>query len=307
MLKYIFKRILSSLPLIFVVLSLSFFLVRAAPGSPLDKDAELPPEVKESLAKQYGLDQPLHIQYFRFLGNAVRGDFGRSYIYKDREVSEIIRDAFPVSATLGALSMTLALIVGILFGVISALRQNSWVDHFIMTTVLFGKSIPPMVLAPVFIAAFAIALPWVPVAGWEQGGFKDMIGPVLCLGLYDVAAISRLTRGSMLEVIRQKYIVTLRAKGTSEFRITFMHALREAIMPLVTYLGPTLSSLLVGTVVIEQVFNIPGLGRYLVSSALNRDYTLFLGIVTLASALLVTFNMFSDILLGLLDPRIRLK
>lgn len=304
---YAFKRLLLALPMLWLVLTVSFFLVRAAPGSPLDRDSELPAALKKSLAQQYGLDRPLLEQYVSFVKHAAVGDFGNSYIYRNRSVSAIIQEAFPISARLGILAMLFALSVGLTLGVISAFRQNTWIDHFIMASVVLGKSVPPMVLAPLFVAVFSVSLGLLPVAGWESGTWQYVIGPVLCLGLYDIAAIARLLRGSVLDVMRQKYIVTARAKGLGEFRIIVIHILREALMPLVTYLAPALSSILVGTVIVEQVFNIPGLGRYLISGAINRDYTLVLGIATLASALVIGMNLLADMILGLLDPRIRLQ
>lgn len=307
MLTYICKRLLSAIPLLVVVLSLSFFLVRAAPGSPFDKDAELPDEVKASLAAEYGLDKPLFVQYVRYLTSAVQGDFGTSYMYKGRSVSGIIADAFPVSASIGILAMLFALLLGVTLGITSAVHQNTWIDSLTMTSIMAGKSIPPMVLSPLFVGVFALGLKILPVAGWNDGAWRHLIGPVVCLGLYDVAAIARLTRASMLEVLRARHVTTARAKGLSEMRVIGVHAAREALMPLVTYLGPAMSSLLIGTVVVEQVFNIPGLGRYLVSAATNRDYTLTLGIATLACVLVIVFNTLSDIALGLLDPRIRFR
>ncbi len=304
---YACKRLLMAVPMLWLVLTVSFFLVRAAPGSPLDRDSELPAELKKNLARQYGLDRPLLEQYVTFIQRASVGDFGNSYTWRNRSVSTIIQEAFPISARIGIFAMLFALTAGLGLGMIAAVRQNTWIDHLLMTSVVLGKSVPPMVLAPLFVAIFSVSLGLLPVAGWESGSFLYVIGPVLCLGLYDIAAIARLSRGSVLDVMRQKYIMTARAKGLGESRIMVVHVLREALMPLVTYLAPALSSILIGTVIVEQVFNIPGLGRYLVSGAINRDYTLVLGIATLASALVIGMNLLADIILGLLDPRIRLQ
>ena len=306
MLRYFLGRLLGAIPLLLAVLTLSFFLVRLAPGSPFQREAELPEEIRASLASGYGFDKPLHQQYFQYLGNALRGDFGASFIYKDKQVSEIIAEALPVSAQIGALAMLFAVVVGVSLGLLAAVRQNTFLDYFTMTGIMAGKSIPPMVLAPLFVGFFAITLKWLPVAGWNDGELLYLIGPVLCLGLYDVAAIARLSRASLLEIIRNRYITTARAKGLPEWRVVLGHATREALCPLVTYLGPALSSILIGTVVVEQVFNIPGLGRYLVQAATNRDYTLVLGITTVACAAVLLFNILSDLALALLDPRIRL-
>jgi len=306
MFRYTLKRLLSAVPLVFIVLTLSFFLVRLAPGSPFQRDAELPAEVKASLQETYGFDKPIAEQYVRYLGAAVRGDFGHSFMYKDKSVASIIAEALPVSAKIGVLAMIFATIAGVAVGLSAAVRQNSFLDHFIMTAIMAGKSIPPMVLAPLFVGLFALTLHWLPVAGWEDGAARNLVGPVICLGLYDVAAIARLSRASLLEVVRNRYITTARAKGLSEWHVIMGHALRETLCPLVTYLGPALSSILIGTVVVEQVFNIPGLGRYLVAAATNRDYTLTLGITTVACLLVIAFNVVSDLALAVLDPRIRL-
>lgn len=307
MLVHLTRRLLAAIPLVFAVLTLSFFLIRLAPGSPFDRDAELPPSVKENLAAQYGLDLPMHVQYGRFLAKAIQGDFGSSYMYRDTTVAEILAQAFPISATIGLLAMILALVLGTTLGIFSAVRQNSFVDYATMTAVMAGKSVPPMVLAPLVVAVFALSLRWIPVAGWNDGHPLHLIGPVVCLGLYDVAAIARLSRASMLEVLRNNYVTTARAKGLAEWNVVFKHAAREGLLPLITYLGPALSSVLIGTVVVEQIFNIPGLGRYLVSAATNRDYTLVLGIATLACVLIIALNTLSDLALALADPRIRLN
>lgn len=307
MFRYFVKRLLASVPLLLAVLTVSFFLVRLSPGSPFQREAELPEEVRASMEAAYGFDRPLPEQYVRYLGAALRGDFGTSFMYKDKPVHEIIAEALPVSARVGLLAMGFSIVVGVALGLLSAVKQNSLLDYVTMTGIMAGKSIPPMVLAPLFVGVFALGLGWLPVAGWNDGAALHLVGPVVCLGLYDVAAIARLSRASLLEVIRNRYIQTARAKGLPEWRVVLGHALREALCPLVTYLGPALSSILIGTVVVEQVFNIPGLGRYLVAAATNRDYTLVLGITTVACLFVVAFNILSDLALAWLDPRIRVQ
>ena len=304
---YILKRILLSIPLVFAVLTLTFFLVRLAPGNPFQRDAEIPAEVRASLQESYGLNESLPKQYLLYLKNVASGDFGNSFLYKEKPVKELILAAVPVSAKIGLLALLFACSSGVVLGVMAAKNQNTWVDRLIMTLLVATKSIPPMVFAPLFVAIFALTFRLLPVAGWEEGNILYLIGPVFCLGLYDVPAIARLTRASLLEVIRSKHVATARARGVSETKIFFSHALKEALCPLVTYLAPTVSTLLFGTVVVEQIFNIPGLGRYLVQAATSRDYTMVLAISTFACVVIITFNLIADIVVVTLDPRIRLS
>ena len=304
MLRYFAKRLLSALPLFFLTLSLSFVLIKLAPGTPFQQgETNLPPEVMLALSEKYGLDKPLVEQFFFYLGNVVRGDFGTSLTYPDREVREIVWDAFPVSARIGGLSMLVACLVGVPLGIFAALRKNTWWDRIAMASVLFGKSVPSMVVAPLCVTFFAFVL-----SQWSQGWWAtSLLGPVLCLALYDVSGIARLSRASYLEVSGNRYLVTAHAKGLSPFQVTFRHALRETLSPLIVYLGPAFSGILVGTVVVEQVFNLPGLGRYLVQSAVNRDYPLLLAICLLSCFLVLVFNLLSDLLFAWSDPRVRLQ
>ena len=304
---YSLRKILTALPLLFSVMALSFLLVRLAPGSPFDKEAELPSEVRESLRQTYGLDQPLHLQFWNYMSGVVQGEFGLSFTYREKAVSDILMQAFPVSALLGACSILFALVFGVLLGTVSAMRPHSFVDYVTRVLAAAGKSVPPMVLAPFLVFVFAVVLQLLPVAGWSEGSLLDMILPIACLGLYDAAAIARLARGALLETLGTQRYAFLRARGIPPWRIYTVHALREVMIPLVNYLAPALSGVLIGTVVVEQVFNIPGLGRYLVSAASNRDYTLVLGIVWLSSCLIIGFNLLADLAVGFLDPRIRLK
>lgn len=306
MLRYVSKKLAVALPLLLAILALSFVLVRLAPGSPFDKDVELPAEVKESLNATYHLDKPLATQFLHYMAGVLRGDFGTSFTYRDLEVSEIIAQSFPVSATLGSLSLLVALLLGLLAGAISALRPDSVVDYTTRIMAAAGKSIPPMVLAPCLVFIFSLSLNMLPIAGWREGTITDMILPIICLSLYDTAAIARLSRGAFLEAFGTQRYAFLKARGISKWRIIGVHGVREVMIPLINYLAPALSGLLVGTVVVEQVFNIPGLGRYLVAAATNRDYTLVLGIVWLSSVLIISFNLLADLCIGLLDPRVRM-
>ena len=308
MLRFVIRRLLSAIPMIIAVMTACFFIIRMAPGSPFDRDSvELSAEVKANLRAQYGFDKPLYEQYLIFMKNGLQGEFGESYSYRGQSVSEIIREALPVSATIGFLSLTVSLLIGVTLGAICAVRQNSIIDYFTVGFAALGRSIPPMVLAPILVEFLAVRLGWLPAAGWGNGALNYLIGPVLCLALYDITTIARLSRGSLLEILRSKHLITARAKGLPETSVIIIHALREAMLPVVTYLGPAAAGILVGTVVIEQVFNIPGLGRYWVSAAVNRDYTLLLGILTLNAVLLTIMNTLSDIAVGLLDPRIRMR
>lgn len=307
LLKYIVKRVLAAIPLVFAVLTLSFFLVKIAPGSPFNRPMELPQEVRESLARTYGIDKPLWEQYVNYMGNALQGDFGLSYTYRNYTAAEIIVEHFPISARIGLSSVILSIIAGVLLGTLAALKHNSWIDYLTVAGATLGKSIPSMVLAPMVAAFVGLQLQILPVAWDSHRPILSMIAPIICLSVYDITSISRLTRGSMLEVLRAKYLVTARAKGLRERRVLFVHAIREAMLPLISYMGPLVSGLLCGTVVVERVFNVPGLGRYTVDAAINRDYTLVLATVALACVLLITFNLLVDIIIALVDPRIRVR
>jgi len=250
---------------------------------------------------------PLYQQYFRYLGNIVRGDFGPSFQYKDFTVTELIARGFPVSLTLGGLALLLAVVIGASLGTLAAVRQNSWVDYALMSTAMTGISIPNFVVAPLLILFFAIYLNWLPAGGWNSGHWLYLILPVLALSLRYIAYIARLMRGSMIEVLRSDYIRTARAKGLSMPKVVLKHALKPALMPVVSYLGPAAAGIITGSVVIEKIFGVPGLGRYFVQGALNRDYTLVMGVVIFIGVLIVAFNLIVDILYAVLDPKIRLQ
>ncbi len=299
------KRLVTAIPTLLMLLTLTFFLMRIAPGGPFDKERSLPPEIERALAAEYHLDESIPRQYLRYLGGLARGDLGPSFQYEGFRVSELIAQGLPVSLTLGALAMLLALLLGAAMGIAAALSHRRLPDHGLMTMALMGVSIPSYVVAPVLVLVFAIGLRWLPAGGWVPGRMSDLVLPVIALALPQVSAIARLLRGSLLEVLQQPYLRTARAKGLPPHLVILRHAIKPALMPLVSYLGPATAAILTGSVVVEQVFDLPGIGRYFVQGALNRDYTLVLGVVLLYGTLIVAFNFLVDLAYGLLDPRIK--
>jgi oligopeptide transport system permease protein len=292
------------IPTLWVIATLTFFMMRLAPGGPFQSEREIPAAAREALLSRYGLDRPLPEQYGRFLVNAVRLDFGPSYKYPTQQVKEIIASAFPVSLELGMWALLLALAFGVPLGVIAANRQNTAVDYLTMSATLLGVSIPNFVLGPLLILVFSLTLYWLPPALWL--GPANRVLPVVTLAAIYLAYIARLTRGGMLETLRQDYIRTARAKGLPESRVIFGHALKLGILPVVSYLGPAVSRIIMGSIVIEQVFAVPGLGRQLVAAAFNRDYTLVLGIVLFYAGFLLVLNLVVDVAYSFLDPRVEL-
>lgn len=305
MLKLALTRMAAAIPTLFLLIALAFFMMRAAPGGPFDSERVLPPEVVAELEKAYHLDEPLWQQFGRYLGGVLQGDLGPSFQYSDYSVNELIGRGLPVSMRVGAAAMGLALLVGCLAGSIAALRQNGLIDHLVMTLAMTGISIPVFVVAPLLILLFAVTLGWLPAGGWEQGSWRELALPVVALALPQIAFISRLMRGSMIEVLNSNFIRTARAKGLPTRTIMLRHALRPAILPVISYLGPAAAGIITGSVVIEQIFGIPGVGRYFVQAALNRDYTLVMGVVVFYGALIILFNFVVDLLYGVLDPRVR--
>jgi oligopeptide transport system permease protein len=304
MLSFAFRRLLSAIPTLLVLLALSFALIRVAPGGPFDTEKTIPPEIQERLNATYHLDEPLWQQFGRYLGDLLQGDFGPSFQYKDYTVSELIAAGFPVSLQLGGLAMFLALLVGISIGTLAALKQNSRTDHVLMGTAMTGISIPNFVLAPLLVLLFAVTLRWLPAGG--LGDWRNLVLPVISLALPQIAYIARLTRGSMIEVLRSDFIRTARAQGLPTLEIILGHALKPALVPIVSYLGPATAGIITGSVVIEQIFGVPGLGRYFVQGALNRDYTLVMGIVVFYGVLIIVFNFIVDLAYRWLDPRVKL-
>ena len=310
---YALRRILGAIPTLFVIVTLAFFMMRAAPGGPFDSERRLPPEVERNIKAAYDLDKPLVQQYFLYLGKLAHGDLGPSYKNKDFTVVQLIATGLPVSMRLGLSAMTIALLLGSFLGVMAALRQNQWQDYSVMGVAMLGITIPTFVTAPLLTLVFGIYGVTLfghdlslPVGGWNGGALANMILPVTVLALPQIAIVSRLMRGAMVEVLRANYIRTARAKGLSARRIVMRHALRAAVLPLVSSLGPALAAILTGSLIVEQIFGLPGIGRYFIQGALNRDYTLVLGVVICYATLVILLNLLADIVYGILDPKVRL-
>lgn len=306
MLKFALRRFLVAVPTLLILIGLSFTMIRMAPGGPFDGEKQLPPDIEANLRAAYHLDEPLYQQLGRYVFNLAQGDFGPSFQYRDFTVTELIMSGFPVSLRLGGLAMCLALLVGISAGTIAALRQNSALDHGVMATAMIGISIPNFVMAPLLVLIFAIYLGWLPAGGLGGGDLSNLVLPVIALALPQIAYLSRLTRGSMIEVLRSNYIRTAQAQGLPTRTIILRHALKPALMPVVSYLGPATAAVITGSVVIEQIFSIPGLGRYFVQGALNRDYTLVMGVVVFYGVLIIVANFFVDVVYHWLDPRVKM-
>ena len=303
MIRLIAKRLLEAIPILWIVATFAFLLARAAPGGPFDRESPLPPEVKAAIEAHYGLDKPLWVQYGVFLKNLVCGNLGPSYKYPGWTVQELIADKFPVSLQLGLCALLLALLFGLGAGLLAASRPDSWYDRLSMAGAMTGLCLPTFVLGPLLLLIFGLKLGWFNVSGW--GTPRDLVLPGLTLGLYYGAFIARLTRSSMLEIRSQDFMRTARAKGASAWRTYLIHGMRNALGPVVSYLGPTAAGLLTGSFVVESVFQIPGLGRFFVSAALDRDYPMVLGTVVFYAALILLCNLLADIVLAWLNPRLR--
>lgn len=307
MLRYTLTRLLGAIPTLFLVIVLAFIMVRAAPGGPFDSERVLAPEVKANIERHYHLDEPLPQQFWRYFSGLLKGDLGPSYRLPDYTVNEIIAKAFPMSLRIGGLAMLLALGIGIAAGTFAALKRDSLTDRVVTGLAMTGISIPIFVVAPLFVLVFAVYLDWVP-AGWSGGGgWPALILPVITLALPQIAYITRLTRASMIEVLGSDFIRTARAQGLGTAAIVRYHALKPAMLPVVSYLGPAIAGILTGSVVVEEVFGVPGLGQFFVRGAFNRDYTLVLGIVIFYATLIVLLNLIVDILYGVIDPRVRYR
>ncbi|MEP6548118.1 MAG: oligopeptide ABC transporter permease OppB [Gammaproteobacteria bacterium] len=307
MFRYFLTRLAGAVPTLFVIVTITFFLIRAAPGGPFDQEQTLPPEIMANLQSAYGLDQPIWTQYGRYLGALARGDFGPSFKYKDFSVTELIAQGFPVTLELGTLAMALALILGVPIGTFAALRHNSAADYLTMSVAVVGIAIPTFVVLPFLGLLFGIYLHWLPVAGWEPGSIRHLLLPLAALTLPPLGVIARLVRGSMLEVLRSHYIRTAVAKGLPLRTVILRHALRPALLPVASYLPPAVASIMTGSLVVESIAGLPGIGRYMVQGALNRDYTLVLGMVIIYSTLLILMGLIVDLLYAWLDPRVRLQ
>ncbi|HSW12271.1 MAG TPA: oligopeptide ABC transporter permease OppB [Solimonas sp.] len=307
MIRYAMGRLLAAIPTLFVLITLAFFMMRAAPGGPFDRERSLLPEIEQAIKAAYHLDEPLPQQYLRYMGGLLRGDLGPSFQYAGYSVSELILQGLPVSATIGLSSLLIAVLVGGAAGIWAARRQNHLADYSVMTLSMAGISLPSYVVAPLLILLFAVVLGWLPASGWEQGRYSDLVLPITALALPQIAYMARMMRGSMIEVLRSNFIRTARAKGLPESTVILRHALKPALMPILSLLGPAAAGVITGSVVIEQIFAMPGIGRYFVQAAINRDYTLVLGVVIFYGTLIVLFNFVVDLLYSALDPRVRLQ
>jgi oligopeptide transport system permease protein len=305
MLRYVLRRLLTAIPTLFVIVTMSFFLIRLAPGGPFNQERGLNPVIIANLNRVFGLDKPLWQQYLTYLGNLLRGDFGPSYNLPDFTVADLFRTGLPVSLQLGSMALALALVIGSALGVWAALRQNRGTDYAVVAAATAGSTIPTFVIAPLFQLFFALTLKWVPVGGWGDGAWLNKIGPVITLMLPQLAIVARLMRGSMIESLRAHHIRTAKAMGLSDFSIVVKHAMRGAALPIVSYAGPAAAQLLTGSIIVETIFAIPGVGRYFVEAALNRDYTLVMGTVVLIAIFTVFFNLIVDLLYAFFDPRVR--
>lgn len=301
--RYLAKRLLTMIPVFFAVVTVVFFMIRFAPGGPFDQERKVPPEILENLNKKYHLDEPLPQQFLRYLGDLVRLDLGPSFKHSNMTVNEIIGEAFPVSLELGLLALFWAVAIGMTSGALAALKPNSFLDYGPMSLSIFGICLPTFVIGPLAILLFGLWLQWLPVAGWET--WQDRILPSLTLGFAYAAYISRLTRGGLLEIRSQDFIRTAKAKGLPEHKILLKHSLRGGLLPVISFMGPALAGLLSGALVTETIFNIPGLGRFFIQSALNRDYTVVMGTALLYFTLIFLSNFLVDVVYVVLDPRVR--
>jgi oligopeptide transport system permease protein len=299
------RRLLGIVPTLFCIVSASFFIVRLAPGGPFDQEQALAPQIRANLDKLYGLDQPVGVQYLHYLNGLAHGDLGPSFKLRDFSVGELIAQGLPLSLTLGSAAILLAILIGIPLGIVAAVRRNTAADYGITTLVVLGVALPSFVTGPLFALVFGLYLHWLPVAGWEEGAASYLVLPVLTLALPVVAYVARITRGSLLEVLRTNYVRTARARGLGEMRVLWRHALRPSLLPVVSYLGPATAYVVTGSLVVETVFGLPGTGRYLVQGALNRDYTLVMGMITVYGALTLGLNLVADLVYGWLDPTVR--
>lgn len=311
MFTYTSRRLLTAIPTLFAIVTLAFFMMRLAPGGPFDTHRRLPPAIEHNLEVAYALDKPIYQQYFHYLDRLCHLDFGPSFLTKDFSVSQLIASGLPVSLRLGAAAFIVAILFGILLGIVAALRQNRPSDYGVMSLAMIGITLPTFVTAPILTLLFGVygirlfgVDMTLPVGGWHDGALANMILPVTVLALPQIGIIARLVRGSMIEVMRSNFVRTARAKGLPSRLVIFRHALRAALLPLVSYLGPAVAGLLTGSLIVERIFGLPGIGRYFVEGAINRDYTLVLGVVIYYAAFIILLNLVADILYAALDPRV---
>jgi oligopeptide transport system permease protein len=306
MLTYTLRRIAGLVPTLFVLATLSFFIIRLAPGGPFDQEQSLPPQIRANLDAAYGFDQPLIVQYGRYLGGLVRGDLGPSFRFKDFRVTELIASGLPLSLTIGLAAALLAFLVGVPLGAWAAWHANSWMDHGLMGFSMIGVVLPGFVVGPVLALLFGIYWPLFRIGGYEPGDVSFLVLPIITLALPVMAYVARLMRGSMHEVLQSNFIRTARAKGLSTRAILLRHALRPALIPVVSYLGPAVAFVITGSLVVEAVFGLPGSGRYLEQGAIDRDYPLVMGMILVYGAFTLVCNLVADLLYCWLDPRVRL-
>jgi oligopeptide transport system permease protein len=306
MTKFIIRRFIGLIPTLFVIVTVSFFIIRVAPGGPFDLEKRLPPTIKKNIERKYHLDEPVIVQYGRYVLDMLRGDLGPSYRNPDHDVNYFVVNSLPKSMILGVLALSASVVLGIGVGMISAVRQNSWADYTAMSFAVVGITVPLFVIAPVLMYFFAMRLHWLPTSGWitSDAGWLTLILPVATLTFPYFAYNARLSRASILEVLRSDYVRTARAKGLRDSVIMFKHVLKGALLPVVSFLGPAFAGIVTGSVVVERIFRIPGMGQFFVQAAFNRDYTLLMGDVIVYSVILVIMNFVVDIVYGFLDPRI---
>jgi oligopeptide transport system permease protein len=302
---FVLRRLLGAIPTLALIVALSFLLTRLAPGGPFDADQALPPEIRANLEAAYGLDEPAWVQFGRYVRGLMHGDFGPSYKFRDFTVTELVAAGLPVSLWLGLAAMVLALAVGVPAGIWSALKRGRLADRAVMAFAVAGISIPVFVVAPLLALVFGVWLHWLPVAGWVPGRASDLLLPVVALALPVIASVARLTRGRLLEVLGTPWIRAARARGLPERTVIARHALPVALLPVVSYAGPAAAAVLAGSLVVETLFGLPGMGRHLVQGALNRDYTLVMGMVIVYAALMILLNLAADLACAWLDPRLR--
>jgi oligopeptide transport system permease protein len=302
LLRYSVRRLLGAIPTLLLLIAFAFFMIHSVPGGPFSTERNLLPEVEANLKAAYHLDEPVYRQFGRYVWNLAHLDFGPSFQYRDYSVTELILTGFPVSLRLGAAAMLVALVLGVAAGCFAALRQNRLADHAVMTVAMTGISIPNFVMAPLLVLLFAVYLRWLPAGGMSDAA--NMVLPVISLALPQIAYLARLTRGSMIEVLRSNFVRTARAQGLSMRQIVLKHALKPTLLPVVSYLGPATAAVITGSVVIEQIFSVPGIGRFFVNGALNRDYTLVMGVVVFYGALIIAFNFLVDLAYAWLDPKV---
>jgi oligopeptide transport system permease protein len=302
---YVFRRLLTAIPTMFVIVTLAFFLIRVAPGGPFNQERGLSPEIKANLEAQFGLNDPIWLQYVNYLKNLLHGNFGPSYNLPDFTVTELFANGLPISVQLGLSALVLALAVGTVLGIVAALNQNKLGDYSVIALATAGSTIPTFVIAPVIQLLFGLTWKLLPIGGWGDGALINKIGPILTLSLPQIAIVARLMRGSMIESLRSNHIRTARALGLSDWSVVVKHALRGAVLPIVSYAGPAAAALLTGSIIVETIFAIPGIGRYFVDAALNRDYTLVMGTVVVIAMFTIAFNLIVDILYAFFDPRVR--